>query len=252
MSRCDNNVLISKVGMKPLNKTIEVDFAVLTDLENCVRINTRNYVETQGSPVFSPSSIPNDMFGCLSDDCENSGTLNLTGTGSVNATFISRSDATLFSVGVITYYVFFRNAGTYTVRTAITDITDTNFNNRDEYFTNDIEVFRPGFHPVVVDLSEAPLVTDENTDSNGWTPMRRGIRLRITVSNSSGSGSINAGISSIFIYNSIEDFEVNDVVKVGCIDEFSGEFTLDARDASCFGVGYDPASISIERTITGR
>ena len=239
MSSC-NSILISKVGMKPLDKTIEVDFSVLTNLENCLRINTRNFLPEfiEGYPSFNSIRIPDDKFGCLTD-CKNSGTLMLAGDGSVGARFIIRADATEFPTGVITFYAYFPEVGTHTVTTSISDVTDQLQNNADVY-EKQVTVLTPGFHPIVVDLNELP------NGGSAWVPSELGVTIGLSVD------AAVAGFSSIFIYNSIEDFEVNDVVKVGCIDEFSGEFTLDARDASCFGAGYDPASIAIERTITGR
>jgi len=233
--------------MKPLNKTIEVDFSVLTDLENCVRINTRNYLAdfTNGSPHFNPINIPDDKFGCLADGCKNSGTLELEGeANSASARFAVRANATEFATGIITYYVYFEHADTYNVTTRISDYADQIQNSYDKYITT-VTVDARGFYPIIVDLNDFP---EPKTDPNnsGWLPTPSGVTLDLSVD------ATEAGFSSIFIYNSIEDFEVNDVVKVGCIDEFSGEFTLDARDASCFGIGYDPASIAIERTITGR
>ena len=260
MSRCSNDLLISKVGIKPLNKTIEVDFSVLTNTESCVKINTRDYlthpelpVEPVGTPKFNQFLTPPDMFACLADGCKNSGTLMLHRTSGpgvpVSAQFINRSDATEFAAGVITYYAYFPTAGRYHLTTRISDVLDLTMQYQDVYFT---EVDVPaGFYPVIVDLSKAPQST-VGPNGNGWTPTERGITVLLEAAPLDSGVIIQAGFSSIFIYNSIEDFQVNDTVKVGCIDEFSGEFTLDARDASCFGIGYDPASIAIERTITGR
>ena len=253
MIRCNNDLLISKVGVKPLNKTIEVDFSVLTDAENCVRINTRNYLKDPefilGSPTFNVLNTPPDMFACLADGCKNTGTLMLTSdapNADVEARFINRSDATEFVAGVITYYAYFPTAGKYELRTIISDVTDRTQQNADVYVTEvDVSV---GFYPVIVELSKAP----QSIAGSGWTATERGVTIGLSAV-AVTTGLVTAvGFSSIFFYNSIEDFQVNDTVKVGCIDEFSGEFTLDARDASCFGVEYDTESIAIERTITGR
>ena len=242
MARCNNDLLISKVGVKALSKTIEVDFAVLTDAENCVKINTRNYLAYEGMPAYNTFLTPPDMFACLADGCKNSGTLMLTNGPNVGAEFEVRTDATAFAAGVITYYVYLP-AGTtrsYLVTTRISDIRDTNQIEHDEYRIEVLGSSEGRFYPIVVDLCDYP------NAAQGWRESEHGVRISVSID------ADVAGFSSIFFYNSIEDFQVNDTVKIGCIDEFSGEFTLDARDASCFGVGYDPASISIERTITGR
>ena len=244
MARCNNDSLISKVGVKALNKTIEVDFAVLTDTENCVKINTRNYLQLLGEPAFNTFLTPPDMFACLADGCKNSGTLMLTSeTGNVGAKFRTRMDATEYAAGVITYYVYFPESdagGLREVTTTIADIADSNLHNADSYLTEVFVAPEGGFYPVVVDLCTYP------NQSTVWEASVHGALIEISVDTE------QAGFSSIFFYSSMEEFQVNDTVKVWCLDEFSGEFTLDARDASCFGVGYDPASVSIERTITGR
>ena len=204
MSRCDNNILISKVGMKPLNKTIEIGFSVLTDLENCVRINTRNFVNdperpewVEGTPSFNAIKIPDDKFGCLADGCKNSGTLMLTGEhGHVGAVFEARTNATEFEAGVITYYVYFPTTGLFSVGTEIADIREQSQEsiNGDIYW-KDVEVDSPGFYPIVVDLSECPMLIAEE----GWEASEHGVIIGISID------APTAGISSIFIYNSIED-----------------------------------------------
>lgn len=251
MSRCRNNTLISKIGMKTLTKTTEVDFAVLTDLESCIKVNTRNYLSYDGSSAtFNVFQTPDDMFSCLPEGCKNSGTLTVAGSvDPVSATFAVRADATEFPAGVITYYVYLPTAGTYTLETIISDIVDQSQENAYVY-EKSLVAMAPGFHPVVVDLSEVP----DEVRGDGWVePSTNGIILTLRAGEGSGLNILSTiGFSSVYIYHSIEDFEVNDTIKVGCIDEFSGEFTMDPRDASCFAAGYDPESIAIERTITAK
>ena len=252
MSRCDNQLLISKVGISPLNNTIEVDFSVLTDLENCVRTTTRNPLDYQGiTQVFNPLQVPDDLFGCLAEGCKNSGTLIVTGNlgTEVGAVFTIQADATAFAAGLVTYYAYFTSPGTYSVLTTLSDLTQTEQSHADVYTTlvTVLEGYE-GFYPIVVDLSS---VSDAQLGI-GWLPSELGITIGLSAHADESWLIPTIGFSSIFVYDSIEDFEVNDVVKVGCVDEFSGDFTVDPKDASCFGGGYDPATISVERTLTGR
>lgn len=250
MARCKNDTLISKIGMKKLEKMMEVDFAVLTDIDSCVKVNTKNYIAYSGTTAtFSPYKTPSDMFNCLAEGCKNSGTLTVTnGVGLASgASFAVNADATEFVAGVITYYVHFPVAGTYDLKSTISDITDQNQANAYVY-SKEITVQSEGFYPVVLDLSKVP----DEQKGTGWTASESGIILTLEANPSDDTVIPNIGFSSIYVYDSIEGFEVNDVVKIGCIDEFSGDFTVDATDASCFGGGYDADSITIERTLTGK
>ncbi|MEI5994018.1 hypothetical protein [Candidatus Enterococcus mansonii] len=249
MTRCSNDTLISKIGMKSLNKLMEVDFAVLTDIDSCVKVNTKNYIDHTGtSAVYNVYSTPEDMFNCLAEGCKNSGTLTVMNAAGATsgASFGVNADATEFAAGVITYYIHFPAAGTYGVETTISDIADQNQSDSDVY-QKQVTVKEAGFQPVVIDLSKLP----EAISGTGWMASENGIIIHVDVTPENATLS-TIGFSSIYVYNSIEDFEVNDVVKIGCIDEFAGELTVDPVEASCFGAGYDATSIAIERTLTGK
>lgn len=254
MRRCKNDALINKIGVKQMIKTTEVDFAVLTDIDNCMRINTTNYLEFTGeNATYNPYKVPNDKFNCLAEGCRNTGTLTVApGTKvdtSVGATFSIGYDATEFYAGVATYYVYFPEKGSYTIETTIADLTEKDLKNSDAYI-KPIEVETEGFQPVVVDFSKAP----DSQKGTGWKASEKGAIINILVRGLEDEPlpEVGIGFSSIYFYDSIEDFEVNDVVKIGCIDELAGDITVDPVDASCWGSGYDPTSVSIERTLTGK
>ena len=249
MTRCTNDTLISKIGMKTLSKLVEVDFAVLADIDSCVKVNTKNYIDYTGeSATFNTYNVPEDMFNCLAEGCKNTGTLTVTnGVGSPSAaSFAVTADATEFVAGVITHYVHLPAAGTYELALGISDIANQSQSNAYVY-KKTIVAKSEGFYPVVVDLSKVP---DEQVGT-GWTATESGIIIHIEVTPEETILG-NIGFSSIYVYNSIEDFEVNDVVKIGCLDEFTGDLTVDPVEASCFGGGYDATSIAIERTLTGK
>lgn len=250
MARCKNDTLISKIGLKALTKMIEVDFAVLTDVDSCVKVNTKNFIDQIGtSATFNSYSSPEDLFNCLAEGCRNTGTLIVSnGAGlPVGALFSVLADATDFVAGVITYYVNLPKAGSYNLKTTIMDVHDSKLTNGDVY-ENIVTATDAGFYPVVVDLSKAP----SKIEGNGWDATEAGVVLKLEVTSEDETLIPTIGFSSISIYDSLEEFEVNDVVKIGCIDEFSGEITVDPVDASCFGGGYDPTSIAIERTLSGK
>ncbi|MBL1227992.1 hypothetical protein IW492_01950 [Enterococcus sp. BWB1-3] len=249
MTRCTNDTLISKIGMKTLDKLVEVDFAVLADIDSCVKVNTKNYIDYTGtSATFNTYNVPEDMFNCLAEGCKNSGTLTVTnGVGAVSgASFAVAADATEFVAGVITHYVHVPAAGTYELALTVSDIADKGQTNADVY-QKTIIAAAEGFYPVVVDLSKLP----EEQKGTGWSATESGIIVHIEATPEETVLS-TIGFSSIYVYNSIEDFEVNDVVKIGCLDEFTGDLTVDPVEASCFGGGYDATSIAIERTLTGK
>lgn len=78
MSKCNiNRIVANKVGYNKLDKTTaEVTFNLSRDIDSCVKINTKNYVEYVGStaPVYSRLAVPQDMinvcesFGCKTQE----------------------------------------------------------------------------------------------------------------------------------------------------------------------------------------
>lgn len=254
MGRCTNEELLGKIGLRKLEKWMEVDFAILGDIDNCHRVNTRRYVQTQGKGVsYNQYRVPEDMFHCMPEGCRNTGTLMLTSSdgdpdgepATAGGMFTIPYDATEFSGGLATYYLYFEVAGTYTVNTIIADVTDSALDNSDVY-SQEIMVTEEGFYPVVVDFSQVP----DDVNGEGWNATEAGAIMEIQVI-SETLATFDVGISTIQVHDTIEDFEVNDVVKVACLSDFTSDITVDATDASCFGSGYDPTSPSIDATVTG-
>lgn len=248
MARCRDTVKIDKVAFTVVDKLFEVEFNMLTDIENCARINTSNYVSIVGTTVdYDQYDRPEDAFNCLPNGCRNSGTLNISGSGDddLQGVFNLYYDSTQFAAGVITYYVKVDEPGTYTVTTAIKDIREATAS---DIYTNTITAENEGFYPVVVDLSLPP----SSTTGAGWTPTTSGVTVTTTVTKSGGTAedTITIGLSSYYFYNSLADFAVNEVVKLGCVEDFSGDLTIDALDATCFRSGYDATSTGWEKTIT--
>lgn len=232
-----------KIGVNKLDNMQEVDFTVLSDLPDCRRISANKTVEAN-SYVYDRYKIPVNQFECMAQGCVNSGTLYV-GTNPV--VYHENYESIEFSNGVIAFYAL-APAGA-SVKVEISD-KDT-FADSDVYdiSLDNVTTGADGFKAVVVDLAKTPT----STTGNGWTPVRAGAFIRITFSGT-GVTTSNTGISSIAVYDSIDDFEINKVVKIGCLTGIDGSWDLDAAEATCFGTpGYATEDIgNPEKTITGK
>lgn len=252
MARCKGDELLAKISINKLDKTMEVDFAVLTDLDNCIKANAKNYagVINADSSVFYQYRTPPDMFNCLAVGCRNGGTLMVTGDSArqMRVKYFLAYDATEIVAGVATMYYYFPAAGTYHVGITLSDAASETMLDSD-YYEQPVIVSAEGFHPVVFDFSKVPSLVS----GNGWQATASGAYFMVGLRPAAqvAGAPLTWGISSFYFYNSIEEFEVNDVVKIACLTEISGDSTIDAVDAACWGAGYDPASVAIEKTITG-
>lgn len=245
MARCNNEVLMQKIGMRPIDDTREVEFAVLRQLPECNRINTKNIVSSTGDYSYSAYIVPDNKFECMRDGCVNTGTLSVTlkdGASTHATIFKSKMDATQFAAGIITFYVKPASDATYPISVDVAISSAESFSAYDSYTISVTEdmVGSDGFAPVVVDLSSTPT----SVTGGGWNPVEAGALIRVT-------GSVPFGISSISIYDTVEDFETSDVVKVACLSALDGTFDIPVSDASCFGAEWNIDDVSFDRTITG-
>lgn len=242
MTRCKNDTLISKIGVEKLQKTTEVDFTVHHYLPDCRRIMANKYVS--GSGAYNRYLIPANQFECVRDGCVNSGTLFNNGAATV---YKAAYDAVEFAAGVITFYVKGSN-GKATVM-----ISDTETMANADAYTVDlskIEAAADGFKAVVVDLSKEP----GKTVGEGWTANHVAAFVYIAIEKAAGESAVDIGISSVAIFDSLEDFETTHAVRIGCLSTVGGSWDFEAVEATCFGnAGYDDESIdSFEKTITGK
>lgn len=257
MSKCNlNRVVAQKVGFNKVEKTQEVDFNLSTDIDACVKINTKNYTDYEGktAPVYSRLAVPQDMINvCTVKGCKNTGTVMVSTkdtksdsnyTHSASVTYAKATNAVLISGGIVYFYVDFPKAGTYTVTMTIGDIKG--LDNADVY-TQTVVVTSEGYKPISADLSIAP--TSEV--GTGWTATTSGITLQIEVS---GTDTVETGymigVSSISIFEDVDDLATNEVVKLGCLSGIEGDDTIDAMEEQCLGSQYDTSSSSVERTLT--
>lgn len=259
MNKCNlNRVVAQKVGYNKVEKTQEVDFNLSTDIDACVKINTKNYIAYEGAtaPVYSRLAVPQDMINvCAVKGCKNTGTLIISTknegsdsnyTHTASATFAKATNAVLISAGIVYFYVDFPKAGTYTVELTIGDIKDTELTNGDKY-TQEVTVTSEGYKPISFDLSVAP----SEDVGTGWNPTTSGITMQIDVtSTDSIESGYMVGLSSISIFEDVEDLATNEVVKLGCMTGIEGDDTIDAMEEQCLGAQYDTSTTSVERTIT--
>ena len=241
MTRCKNDILITKIGVNKLQKETEVDFNVNRYLPDCRKILANKYVS--GSGAYNRYAVPVNQFECVREGCVNSGTLMNEGAATI---YYAQYDAIEFAAGVITFYVKGSN-GTATVM-----ISDKqNMTNADQYTIDlsKIQTGSDGYKAVVVDLSQAG--TDVGT---GWTPNHIGAYISIAIAPAAGESASDIGISSIAIYDSLEDFETSAAVRIACLSTVGGSWDFEAVEATCFGNGgYDDEAIdTFEKTITGK
>ena len=235
--KCRNDVLMEKIGINKLDKMHEVTLEALSNLPDCKQINTKAYVsitdssdQAVTSATYNRFKTPKNQFECMRTGCTSSGTLY---PGAATTVYRVTGDATDYAAGVITFYT--TSTDPVTVK-----ISDTSaFTNADSYTVTPGTPAADGFSAVVVDLSQAATAIGD-----GWTPTVTGAYIAITTAASQG-------ISSIAIFDSIEDFETSRVVKIGCLTELSSDIAISAAETTCWQNGYDTSDVTIERTITG-
>lgn len=243
--KCKNDTFMKMVGINKLDKQVEVDFDVQRNLPDCNRINAKRYVATEAeSPNYDKYIIPQNVFECMNNNCVNSGTLFNEGAKTTYKVFNGAS----FSAGVITFYV------TEDVTEAEVTISDTVEGTNAWKYEVTPGVAKNGFKAVVVDLTETPVKVGE-----GWTPSDSYAFIAITLTSNGTAGSLIVcegtgctGLSSIAIFEDMEDFNTSTHVKVGCLTGIDGTWDLDVAESTCFGNGYDTSSRpTFEKTVTG-
>lgn len=244
--RCDMETLINKITTEKLNKRVEVTFSILGNLPDCKRINTKNYIKVMDASnqtvettlAYNKFNKPTDSIGCADvPECLNTGSLALAATTNY-AVFKIPFSGLEFASGIITFFVTgFTGAKNVTLK--ISDAAA--FTNADVYTTS-VTGVSGEFSPVFIDLSATPT----SVEGTGYEASVDGAYIAINVADA------GAEISSIAVFDSIEDFETNDVVKMGCLSEISGDEAIDAAESACNTAKHDTSSLTFDRTITGQ
>lgn len=239
MGRCSNAELMKKIGVKKLDKSVEVTFDVHRDLPDCRKINTKDYINSISGGTYNKYKRPENQFECLREGCVTSGVLTIPSTQT--AQYKAQYDATEFANGVVTFYVYPGSTELpATVTLTISD--DANFTNADVYTVNVTQamVGEDGFAAIMILLQSDPT----STTGDGWTPSASGAYIQL-------NSNKTIGFSTIDIYESIYDFEIDDVVKVGCLTSMGGSFDIEAIEATCLSSGYNTDLGSLSFPVTG-
>ena len=243
MTRCKNDTLITKIGVNKLQKETEVDFTRFRYLPDCRKIFANKQVS--GTGTYNRFKVPENQFECVRENCVNSGTLFNSGAATV---YYAQEDAVEFANGVVTFYVTGAPKGTVTFK-----ISETQSMTNADVYTIDLSKLRlgdDGFKAVAVDLSQTPT----STDGNGWTPNHVGAFISIAVAPGTGDTASEIGISSIAIYDTLDDFETSATVRIACLSTVGGTFDFEPVEATCFGNGGidDEAIDTFEINVTGK
>lgn len=236
MAKCKNEKFMSTVGVNKLTKNVEVDFDVQRNLPDCQKISAGKYISTtDASPRYDRFKIPKNQFECMQGSCVNSGTLYL--TAGAETVYKFKLNATEFAAGIITFYAL------GTTGNAEVTISDTaEFTNADKYTISlaDMSQSDDGYTAVVVDLSQTP--TDVGT---GWDTSGDVIYVKVKLS-------VGTGISTLAMFESMDDFAVSTHVIARCLSGVDGSWDLDVAERTCFKGGqFDTSELSgIEKTVS--
>lgn len=244
MSRCKNEKFMSTIGVEKLNNKVEVDFDVQRNLPDCQKLSAGRYFSTLAqSSRFDRFKIPANQFECMRGDCVNTGTF-INGGGQTVYKF--KLEASDFANGVLTFYVLPPAANDATAVVRLSDTTG--FTNNDEYTVNlkDFVTAADGYKAVVIDLTQAPTVVN----GTGWGAAGKAVYVDITING--GVAGETIGLSSLAMFEDMDDFAVSTHVVLRCMSGNSGDFSLDVAEQTCFKTGaYDVSGLSgIEKTLT--
>lgn len=235
MSKCRNEIFLGKVKTNKLTKETEVTFNVLESLPDCRSIVAKNVVNDV-SGIYSRFDIPQNVFECEAPACGNTGTFYPRG---MEVIYFVHGDANEWASGVITFYTTFATS-------VVVKVSDTQaMTNADSYTITPV-AGTDGYAPIVVDLSQEGTAIGE-----GYTASQKGAYISITL-DSEKPVSDPCGLSSINVYDSMDDFAVNSVVKISCLSGIEGDTEIDAAESTCWDEGYNTEDLSFERTITGK
>jgi len=242
MARCKNETLMSTIGIQKLQKTAEVDFSVYNYLPDCRKIKANKYLNNV-TGTFDRFAKPSNQFECVREGCVNTGTLYNAGA---ETKYKAKWDAVEFANGVVTFYTK-GSEGTLTFK-----ISDSETMTNADQYTIDLsklETGADGYKAVIVDLSKTG--TQVGT---GWTPNHVAAYISIAIEKMTGESDDAIGISSIAVYDSLDEFETSASVIISCLSTVGGSWEAEAAEATCHGdAGYDIESIdTIEMTITGK
>lgn len=237
MSNCKSDVLFHKLSAKKLEESREIEFRIRKDLPDCKKLSAGKVHAFVGTAngVYDGSDRPENQLECMRKGCINSGTLTMNAANDAVDYFFPYN-ATEFSAGVLTFYV---KGNPTNVTVSLSD--DAAFTNTNTYTVAPAAAGADGFRVVFIDLSQPPT----STEGTGWVPSSNGVYVRV-------SSDAVVGYSSFAFFDSIEDFELLDVVKVACLTTMGGSFDLNIIEEACTEVQYNSQITSLNFPLTGR
>lgn len=241
MGRCKNETLLRKINIPKLTKEhSEVSFTILHDLDNCRRINAKDQL-LEGKGTYNKYLVPKNRFECLGEGCVNTGTFLIAADAATKEVeYYAKFDMTEVASGAVTFYVYDANKAARTLTVLIGEAQG--LANADQYSVSiaATDYDEDGFAPVIIDLSQTP--TDVG---NGWTPNEIGAYIKISASDA-------FGVSSISLFESMEDFATIDVVKVGCLSSVGGTLDPSLIESACNKAKYNDQMGGLSFNVTGR
>lgn len=239
--RCGTDALLKLISNEKLTESTRIRFNVRNDLPDCRKIDVKNYVAITQAGAYNRFARPANRFECGRSGCLTSGTLTLAAAADT-VTYRAMFDATEFASGVITLYVKPAEDAEYpiTLKLEISDAdTFTNAETYTKTLTADA-VTDDGYIPVVIDLSDTPSATE----GSGWDAVSAGAYIRLSADKA-------LGYSSISIYDSLDDFETNQVVEIGCLSSMGGTYDIDLVTAACQDAQYNTDVQTLTFPLTG-
>ena len=240
--KCRNEKFMSTVGFNKVNKNTEVDFDVQRNLPDCQKMSAGKHLYANTGASFDRFKIPKNQFECMRGDCVNTGTLYAS-----QAMYRFKLDAEEFAAGVLTFYVLPPAASASTVVVRLSD--ELSFTNADQYTITlaDLVTGSDGFKAVIIDLTQTP--TEVGT---GWSKTGNAVYVDIVITG--GVANEVIGISTLAMFESMDDFAVSTHVIARCPTGVDGSFDLDVAEQTCFKTGeFDTTDLSgIEKTVTFR
>jgi hypothetical protein len=258
MARCSNKALLDYVGINQLNTDMTVTMTILNSLDTCKCLNTNKYYssnrQTGDILTYSKYMTPEDLFNCMPEGCNTTGTLLMDFVDSANVTFPIKFDATDYATGIITFYAYVTGIGTYTVDLKIGDISniDAAYDEETQEADQYIKTFyakEEGYYPVTIDLAKMP----NDIINGGWEVTTSGAYVSIGIRRTTPTtGNPEVGISTLCVYDTIYDFENATTITFGCVTDITNDMTIDPVDATCWGTGYDKSSLAIDFSLTAQ
>ena len=232
---CKSNVLFHKLSAKKLEESREIEFNIRKDLPDCKKMNAGKYHSITGTATFDATDRPDNQLECMREGCVNTGTLTM-GAANDEAVYFFPYNAIEFAAGALTFYVK-GSASTVTVTLSDAD----NFTNANVYTVTPGAAGPDGFRLAFVNLSDAPA----SVEGSGWAPSANGVYVKVSANGV-------AGYSSFAFFDSMEDFDLHDVVKVSCITTMGGSFDVNIIEEACTKVQYNTQVTSLTFPMTGR